>query len=116
VPAALPLRKHLEAQEKIDQQEARLRKFPSWDSLELRLRHKWPPDKVLAWHQKHFPGEPAPSRRTLFRYLATGPKSWFVSSLDEAELGTEVVPRLLVLERQVTMIRVMEERINRALE
>jgi hypothetical protein len=47
--------------------------------------------------------------------VATKPESWFVSPLDEAELGRETLPQLLVLERQAAMIQAMEGRINRAL-
>jgi hypothetical protein len=111
---ALP--KFLDSQLKVDKREQRLReKFPRWSLVELYLRHCWGPDKVLAWYRERFPGEPAPSRMTLFRFLADKPESWFVTPLDALELVTAKVPRLLVLERQAAMIQVQESRISRAL-
>src|SRR4030095_12693789 len=83
--------------------------------MELRLKHGCGPDKVLAWYRERFPGEPAPSRTTLFRFLADKPPSWFVSALDAVGLPAAEAPPLLVLERQAVMIQVMEERLSRAL-
>jgi hypothetical protein len=111
-----PLPKHLVSQEKLDAREARLRQFERWPEMELRLRHRWGPDRVLNWYQQRWPGERAPSRRTLFRFLDGKPVEWFVSPLDAMELATVKVPRLLVLERQAAMIQVQEARIGRALQ
>jgi hypothetical protein len=105
-----------QSQMKVDRREQRLQqKFPRWAEIRLRLQHSWGPDKVLAWYRERFPGEPAPSRTTLFRFLADKPASWFVSSLDALELAMAKVPRLLILERQAVMIQVMEGRLGRAL-
>jgi hypothetical protein len=71
---------------------------------------------VIAWYESRYPGESAPNRKTLYKYLADKPESWFIATLDALELVTAKVPRLFVLERQAMMIEVMEARIARALQ
>ena len=100
----------------VDKREQRLQqKFRRWPDVRLRLQHSWGPDKVLGWYRERFPGEPAPSRTTLFRFLADKPPTWFVTPLAALDIVTGQVPRLLVLERQTVMIQVMEARLSRAL-
>jgi hypothetical protein len=82
----------------------------------LALPLRWPPDRVIAWYESRYPGESAPNRKTLYKYLGDKPESWSIGTLDALELVTAKVPRLFVLERQAMMIEVMEARIARALE
>ena len=62
------------------------------EEVEPRLRHRWPPDKVIAWYKSRYPAESAPNRKTLYRYLADKPESWFIGTLDALELVTPKVP------------------------
>jgi hypothetical protein len=108
VTPAMALPKHLEGQEKLDRREANLRKFTAWPQIEVRLKHRWSPDRVLEWHNRRFPGEAAPNRRTLFRFLEDKPESWFVSLLDPYDLVTgKVTEHVIVLEEQAAMIDVI---------
>lgn len=96
--------------------ERRLQKFPHWEEMELRLRCRWTPDRVLAWYTQRWPGEPAPNRMTLYRFLSDQPEAWFVRSLEELHSDTARVPRLLVLQEQVALIETQTMRIRKMLQ
>ena len=44
--------------------ERRLARFPHFDEIQVRLQHRWPPDRVIRWHQREYPGDPCPPKTT----------------------------------------------------
>src|SRR5439155_5632459 len=96
--------------------ERRLARFKDWEEIELRVRHRWPLDRVIRWHRDQWPGEPCPPKTTLFRCVKSKPPGWFVSKLVLAESGTRTVHRQLVAERQAELIETMIMRLQVALK
>lgn len=104
--------------------EERVERYPRWDEIELRLRHRWPPAQVIRWFTETHPAEALPCARTLNKYVQGRPESWFVPALllDDAARGMagrrveRRLQRLLVLERQAELISALTMRINRALD
>ena len=96
--------------------ERRLARFKHWEEIQVRLRHRWLPDRVIRWHQGQWPSEPCPPKTTLFRYVKSKPPGWFVSKLVLAESGTRTVHRQLVAERQAELIETMIMRLQVALK
>jgi hypothetical protein len=94
----------------------RLAGYAHWEEIQVRLQHRWPPDRVVRWHQHQYPGEPCPPKTTLFRYVKAKPPSWFISRLVLAESGTRTVHRQLVAERQAELIETMIMRLQAALK
>src|SRR6266849_3625152 len=84
--------------------ERRLAQFAHWDEIQVRLQHRWPPDRVIRWHEQQYPGDPCPPKTTLFRYVKSKPPGWFISRLILGESGTKTVRNQLVAERQSEMI------------
>src|SRR4029450_2952776 len=84
--------------------ESRLQAYPHWDDIQVRLQHRWAPDRVIKWHEQQYPGDPCPAKTTLFRYLKSKPQGWFVSRLILTESGTKTVQNQLVAERQSELI------------
>jgi hypothetical protein len=94
--------------------ERRLQAYPHWDEIQVRLQHRWAPDRVIKWHLEKFPGAPCPPKTTLFRYVRSKPSGWFVSQLILAEGGTRTVRSQLVAERQSELIESMFMRLAAA--
>jgi hypothetical protein len=94
--------------------ERRLQAYPHWDEIQVRLQHRWAPDRVIKWHEEKFPGAPCPPRSTLFRYVKSKPHGWFISRLILAEGGTRTSQFQLVSERQSEMIESMFMRLAAA--
>src|SRR4030095_6792594 len=84
--------------------ERRLQAYPPWDEIQLRLQHRWSPDRVIRWHEQQYPGDQCPAKTTLFRYLKSKPPGWFVSRLILTESGTKTVQNQLAAERQSELI------------
>jgi hypothetical protein len=84
--------------------ERRLQAYPHWDEIQVRLQHRWSPDRVIRWHEQQYPGDQCPAKTTLFRYLKSKPPGWFVSRLILTESGTKTVQNQLVAERQSELI------------
>jgi hypothetical protein len=99
-----------------DERWRHMRRFPHWDEIELRLRHRWSPRRVAAWHAKTYSVDPVPSWRTLYRFVNDKPESWFISTLLAQELATAALPRILVLEEQAAVIEAMKKRVARGLQ
>jgi hypothetical protein len=93
----------------------RLAGYAHWEEIQVRLQHRWPPDRVVRWHQHQYPGEPCPPKTT-FRYVKAKPPSWFISRLVLAESGTRTVHRQRVAERQAELIETMIMRLQAALK
>ena len=72
--------------------ERRLRGLPHWEEIEVRLQHRWTPDRVLEWRTRAYPGEPAPARKTLYRFLDDQAESWYVPQLVVDQTDTGRVP------------------------
>jgi len=94
----------------------RLAGFAHWEEIQVRLQHRWPPDRVVRWHRHQYPGEPCPPKTTLFRYVKSKPPGWFISRLVLAESGTQTVHRELVAERRAELIETMIMRLQAALK
>ena len=92
--------------------ERRLARFAHWDEIQVRLQHRWPVQRVLAWHQKKWPNDPHPAKMTLFRYIKSKAPGWFVSRLVLAESGTETAHNQLVAERQSELIESLVMRLQ----
>jgi hypothetical protein len=90
-------------------------RYPQWADMRVRLQHRWTPAHVLIWHARAFPAEPRPSQRTLYRFLESQPKEWFVSPLVVAGGWQKRLPLVLVLERQAEALEALAMRIGRAL-
>jgi hypothetical protein len=97
--------------------ERRLRALPHWEEIEVRLQHRWTPERVIAWHARTYPREAAPVRRTLYRFLQDQVQSWYVPqlALDQTD-AHRVPPRILVLEKQANLIETQSLRLNKALK
>src|SRR5712692_1973495 len=95
--------------------ERRLQALPHWPEIEIRLRHRWSPDEVIEWHQRAYPAESVPARRTLYRFLQDKHESWYLEQLVIQQNVTKRVPRILVLERQANLIETQTMRLNKAL-
>jgi hypothetical protein len=93
----------------------RLEGLPSWPDIELRLRHRWPPERVIDWVKTAHPTVQVPSRMSLYRYIAGKPPGWFVSELMLAQSGRTSVERHLVLKRQADLIETQILRVSTAL-
>jgi hypothetical protein len=42
--------------------ERRLQAYPHWDEIQVRLQHRWPPERVMRWHEEQYqecPVQPA---------------------------------------------------------
>jgi hypothetical protein len=96
--------------------ERRLARFKHWEEIQVRLQHRWPPDRVIRWHQDQWPSEPCPPKTTLFRHVKSKPPGWFISRLVHAESGMRTVHRQLVAERQAELIETMIMRLQVALK
>lgn len=97
--------------------ERRLRALPQWEEIEVRLQHRWTPDRVLEWHARTYPGSPAPARKTLYRFLEDQDESWYVPQLVIDQTDTKrVPPRILVLQKQANLIETQSLRLNKALK
>ena len=97
--------------------EKRLRALPRWEDIKLRLQHRWTPDQVVGWHARTYPGEAAPVRRTLYRYLEDKPETWYAAQLAIDQTDTKRVPRrILVHEQQANLIETQTLRLNKALK
>jgi hypothetical protein len=94
----------------------RLEQLEHWDEIELRLRWRWTPERTARWHAERWPTEPGPAVRTMYRFLKKKTAAWFVSMLTQAELGTDVLPRLNVLQEQAHAIETMKLRVRTMLE
>src|SRR5262245_38051480 len=99
----------------VGSRERRLMALPYWDEIEVRLRHRWTPDRVLEWYRRTYPDEPAPSRMSLYRYLKSQGASWYVPELVIKQTATTSVSRILVIEKQANLIRTQMLRLNSAL-
>ena len=97
--------------------ERRLRALPHWDEIEVRLQHRWTPERVLEWHARTFPGAAAPSRRTLYRFLEDQPERWYVPKLGIDQNDTKrVPPRIRVIEQHADLVETQTLRLSRALK
>ena len=100
----------------VGSREKRLRALPRWEEIEVRLQHRWTPDRVLDWHARAYPGQPMPARKTLYRFLEDQADSWYVPQLVINQTDTRRVPqRILVLEKQANLIETQALRLNKAL-
>ena len=63
--------KVIDAKEKIvvSRRDRRLRAWPHWEEVELRLRPRWSPRQVVTWYRDRWPSERPPSVPTLYRFL-----------------------------------------------
>ncbi len=91
--------------------ERRLRRLPHWDEIEIRLRHRWSPWRVVSWYKERWPSERPPSHMTLYRFLEGKPETWFVGKLTLQEIVTPGVTRLLVLEEHTSMCELQKARL-----
>src|SRR6266540_5002821 len=96
--------------------ERRMAGFKHWEEIQVRLQHRWPIRRVIAWHQRKYPGEPSPARMTLLRYVKSKPPGWFFSRLVLAESGTRTFQWQLVAERQAELLETMIMRLQAALK
>jgi hypothetical protein len=91
--------------------ERRLRQHPQWEEIELRLRCRWAPERVIRWLVEKCPGEPHPSKMTLFRFVKSKPDAWFIAPLLPGQTGTRSVPRQLVVQRQSELLELQVMRV-----
>src|SRR5437016_6862875 len=89
----------------------RLRAWPHWDDLELRLRHRWSPRQVVAWYRERCPAERPPSAPTTYRFLQGQDAGWFLPEL----VDTRRLPRVLPLEEHAHLTVTQLMRVKRYL-
>src|SRR5438093_10251931 len=108
--------KVMDAKEKIVvcRRDRRLRAWPHWEEVELRLRHRWSPREVVAWYRERWPSERPPSAPTLYRFLEDQEAGWFLPEL----VDTRRLPRVLALEEHahLTITQLMRVKRSIALE
>ena len=89
----------------------RLRAWPHWEEVELRLRHRWSPREVVAWYRERWPSERPPSAPTLYRFLEDQEAGWFLPEL----VDTRRLPRVLPLEEHAHLMITQLMRVRRCL-
>ena len=108
--------KVIDAKEKIVvcRRDRRLRAWPHWEEVELRLRHRWSPRQVVTWYRERWPSERPPSVPTIYRFLEDQDAGWSLPEL----VDTRRLPRLLPLEEHahLTITQLMRVKRSIALE
>src|SRR5437867_2032834 len=89
----------------------RLRAWPHWEEVELRLRHRWSPRQVVTWYRERWPSERLPSAPTLYRFLEDQEAGWFLPEL----VDTRRLPRVLPLEEHADLMITQLMRVRRCL-
>jgi hypothetical protein len=89
----------------------RLRAWPHWEEVELRLRHRWSPRQVVAWYRERWSSERPPSVPTLYRFLEDQEAGWFLPEL----VDTRRLPRVLALEEHAHLTITQLMRVKRAI-
>src|SRR5437667_2496452 len=105
--------KEIDAKEKIviSRRDRRLRAWPHWEEVELRLRHRWSPRQVVTWYRERWPSERPPSVPTLYRFLEDQDADWFLPEL----VDTRRLPRVLSLEEHAHLTVTQFMRVKRFL-
>src|SRR5438132_6255366 len=105
--------KVIDAKEKIavSRRDRRLRAWPHWEEVELRLRHRWSPRQVVAWYRERWSTERPPSVPTLYRFLQDQEADWFLPELVDARR----LPRVLPLEEHAHLMISQLMRVKRFL-
>lgn len=99
----------------VGSRERRLRALEHWDEIDIRLRCRHSPERILAWHQRAYPTAQLPSIRTLYRYLADQAETWFVPSLLLEETVRARMPHLLVAEEHAELVLTQKLRLRNGL-
>jgi hypothetical protein len=92
-----------------------LRALLHWDQIEGRLRCRWTPHEVVAWHGDQHPGSPQPTVRALKGFLRQKPTSWFVVELAIGSFTPSHVSQIFVARELAPLIEVQKFRLNKFL-
>jgi hypothetical protein len=100
----------------------RLEQHLLWPEIGERLRHHESPESVHAGLRRGYPGKALPSARTMRRYVARQPETWFVPAKLAEKVARETLSRLADVtvldarEERATLITQLKTRIARVLE
>jgi hypothetical protein len=98
-----------------DSSSPRLRALPHWDEIEYRLRGRWTPERVVAWHSEQYPQAAQPTVRALVGCLRRKPMSWFVVELAIASFTPPRGYPIVVLAELAALIQIQKFRLNKLL-
>lgn len=90
-----------------DRRGQRLEELENWEEVELRLRHRWSPYRVVKWYKERLPTDDPPIVRTLYSSCRARNRhgSWNHCSLSRR--AKERLPRVLALKEQASLIETM---------